>query len=375
MKQPLVRRIGFTLVELLVVIAIIGILVAMLLPAVQAAREAARRTHCLNNLKQVALGLHSHHDAYHKFPPTYYGGYANTPPAGGYRVTSMNWSFLARILPYIEQGDLYDAARISDGDRGYPEPPFLGAGIDQGSYEVPDTVPGTIKFAGEENTGRAISTYLCPSDTENSAGSFLDASQYMKGRGRPNGTMAGITNYFGCGGSMNPYQAPYTNPGTEGPADYLPDGHGWHHDPWANGDGILFASSFRKPRRMVTIKDGASNTFLLGEDIFGRIDPEIGGNWVHSGCSFRLCNCPLNYSGDSFRVNRGDSKFRVNRGDSFRVGMLANEWFDLGFYSYHPGGAQFARADGSAQFISDSIALGILRALGTLSGGEAVPNP
>lgn len=182
MKQPFVRRLGFTLVELLVVIAIIGILVTVLLPAVQAAREAARRIQCTNNLKQVALALNLHLDARGRFPATYYGGYGNTPPAGGTRSTSMCWSFLARILPFIEQGSLYDAARIADGDRGYPEPVGV-TWVDQPlDYEIPDTVPGTIKFAGEQNTGRAISTYLCPSDTGNSAGSYLDGSDYMKGR-------------------------------------------------------------------------------------------------------------------------------------------------------------------------------------------------
>ena len=156
---------------------------------------------------------------------------------------------------------------------------------------------------------------------------------------------------------MNPWQAPYTNPGTEGPARYvppLPAGHPWHHDPWPNGDGILFASSFRKPRKVKTIVDGMSKTLLLGEDIFGR-NTEIGHNWVHSVCQYRLSNCPINYREPG--------------------GVVGSRWIDLGFYSHHPGGANFAMADGAVQFISDDVALGILRALGTLAGGETVPNP
>lgn len=352
MQQSQVRRCGFTLVELLVVIVIIGMLVTLLLPAVQASREAARRMQCSNNLKQIALALHLYHDARTEFPATYYGGYANTPPAGGYKSTSMNWSFLARILPYHEHTSLYDAAGIGDGDAGYPDPPEK-PGQNQQEFEIPDSVSGTIKFAGNERTGQIIDVYLCPSDSGNSLGTYLDSTQYMKGRGRNEGTMAGITNYFGCGGSMNPWQEPYTNPGTGGPSPDLSPSHAWNHDPWRNGDGVLFASSFRKPRKIAKIVDGTSHTFLLGEDVFGR-NAGIGHNWVHSVCQARLANCPINYRDGS--------------------GIFWGRWFDLGFYSHHPGGANFAAVDGSVQFLPENTALGIIRALGTIGGGEIVPN-
>lgn len=336
---------GFTLVELLVVIAIIGTLVALLLPAVQAARESARRSQCSNNLKQTALGLNIHLSTFGQFPATYYGGYGSTPPAGGYKVTSMNWSFLARILPYIEESSLYDAARIGDSIAGYPEP---AAPNDE--YEIPDGVPGTIKFAGEENTGAVISAYLCPSDGENLVGKYLAINFHMKGRGRTAGTMAGITNYHGCGGSMSNYQELYINPGTEGPSPGLSDSHPWNYSPFRNGDGILFPSSYLKPRRAAKITDGLSHTFLVGEDVFGR--NYYGHNWVHSVGSFRLTNCPINLRDET-------GKFRADH-------------IDLGFYSYHPGGANFALADGAVTYISEDIELGTLRALGTLSGGEIV---
>jgi prepilin-type N-terminal cleavage/methylation domain-containing protein/prepilin-type processing-associated H-X9-DG protein len=352
MRPPLGRRSAFTLIELLVVIAIIAVLIGLLLPAVQKVREAAARMQCQNNLKQIALGVQNYHDANNQFPPTFYGGYANTPPAGGYKSTSMNWSFLAKILPYIEQDNLYKASRIADGDNGYPLPPANGT--NQQEYEVPDGVPGTIKFAGENNTGQVIKTYLCPSDPGASQGNYRDTTPYMRGNGRPNGTLAGITNYFGCGGSMNPWQSPYTNPGTEGPSPDLPPGHGWNNDPWRNGDGIFFSSSFRKPRKMASILDGTTNTVMLGEDVAGR-NVDIGYNWVHSVCEYRLMNCPLNY-------RQPDGKFW-------------NRWFDLGFYSYHPTGANFAMVDGSVRFLSESTALGVIRGLGTIQGGEVVQLP
>src|SRR6266851_8856619 len=114
------KRQAFTLIELLVVIAIIAVLIGLLVPAVQKVREAAARAQCQNNLKQIALGLHHYHDAYKKFPNTFYGGYGNTPPAGGYKSTSMCWSFLAKMLPYIEQDNLYKTARIADAENGWP---------------------------------------------------------------------------------------------------------------------------------------------------------------------------------------------------------------------------------------------------------------
>jgi prepilin-type N-terminal cleavage/methylation domain-containing protein/prepilin-type processing-associated H-X9-DG protein len=348
-----IRLHAFTLIELLVVIAIIAILIGLLLPAVQKVREAANRAKCQNNLKQIALACHNFAQAHNDTLPTmFYGGYANTPPAGGYKSTSMNWSFLARILPWLEQENLYALAHIADGENGYPLPPFV-AGANQQEYEVPDTVPGTIKYAGEAQTGAIIKMYLCPSDPNN-GGNYRDATIYMMGSGWPNGTLAGKTNYFGCGGAVNPWQAPYTNPGTSGPAPDLPVGHGWNNDPWRNGDGVLWSSSFRSPVRLSTIPDGLSTTFMLGEDVFGRI-PAIGHNWVHSVCSFRLTNCPPNYRQPN--------------------GQFYGNWYDLGFTSYHTSGVQFAMCDGSVHFVSDSIALGLYRALGTRQGGEVAGLP
>ncbi len=339
------HRPAFTLVELLVVIAIIGVLVALLLPAVQAAREAARRMQCTNNLKQIALSLQNHVSAKGTFPETYYGGYGNTPPAGGYKSTSMSWSFLAHILPYIEQSALFDAAHIGDSLGGYPLDP---ARYNQ-EYEIPNDVPGTIFFAGDENTGAVIPGYLCPSDSVSAEGSQQNTTIYLSGSGNSDGTFVGNTNYFGCAGANNPWQDPYVNPSTRTNA-FSPASHRWNHDPWGNGDGVIYPSSYRDPRKMATITDGTSNTLLVGEDRFGR-NPNNYHNWVHSVSSMRVTNCPLNYQPPSGEY----------------------QWFDLGFYSYHPGGVNFAKADGSVTFLSDDTALGILRALGTIDGGEIIP--
>src|SRR5580698_2598721 len=114
------RRAGFTLIELLVVIAIISTLVALLLPAVQAARESARRIQCVNNLKQIGLAFHNYADTNHCFPPAYIQGsgvttgvsYGVSYPDGGYNGLS-GWGWGALILPYIEQGNLYKKLNIN----------------------------------------------------------------------------------------------------------------------------------------------------------------------------------------------------------------------------------------------------------------------
>jgi prepilin-type N-terminal cleavage/methylation domain-containing protein/prepilin-type processing-associated H-X9-DG protein len=155
MKCNVSGRKGFTLVELLVVIAIIGILIALLLPAVQAAREAARRSQCNNNLKQIALGMHTFHDSFGQFPPGEVTS-TPTPPGKGDGVSrNRNWVWSALILPYIEQTALHEQLKP-----GLPVP--LAA-----SAPPPTDVPPATGTANP-NTPlvlKPIPTYMCPSDT------------------------------------------------------------------------------------------------------------------------------------------------------------------------------------------------------------------
>lgn len=207
--QSTIRR-GFTLVELLVVIAIIGILIALLLPAVQAAREAARRSQCTNNLKQLGLALHNYHDTYNEFP----AGGADT--GNGSREM---WGWGAFILPFIEESNLYEQLRVSQQD--------LTVTLNNTSLRP--------------LVQTAIEGFICPSDP---GGDLMDGGQMNGGTGRhfngdssvPNSFRVAKSNYVGVAGF-------------------------WDVDE-RNNNGVLFRGSHM---RFADITDGTASTFLVGE--------------------------------------------------------------------------------------------------------------
>jgi prepilin-type processing-associated H-X9-DG protein len=290
------------LVELLVVIGIIGLLLALLLPAVMAARESARRASCRNNLKQLGLAVQHFEDVQHRFPPGQFGGSYGAGPS------STAWSWLARLLPYVEQGNLYDRG-------GIPEKPLDASGI------AAETVPA----------------FLCPSDSSRS-GPRTDAGNLV-------GFPVGQTNYKGVSGANwgNDAGAPFStfwiNLGTNGSFDGL-----------AEGDGVMWRMDYKTPLSHTDILDGASNTFLIGEDV-----PSLNQycSWPYSNNAYGTCAIPPNVSFP-----------------------ILDAWQILwSFRSRHPGGLQFAYADGSVHFVSAGVDLNVYRALATRAGGEAVTLP
>jgi prepilin-type N-terminal cleavage/methylation domain-containing protein len=216
-------RRGMTLIEMLVVIAIIGVLIALLVPAVQKVREAANRAQCGNNLHQLALGVHHFHDAKGHLPTNrWYGQKAAGP-------NRQNWSWLAQLLPYIEQDNIYRTGNI-------PAATLLQSGI----------------------MAEQISMFLCPSDDSSWAGPRSDA-------GNLSGFPIGQTNYKGISGAnwgddllgIGPnINTDWRNRGTNGSFD----GH-------SQGDGIFYRMDFLRPLRLTQITDGTSNTFMIGEDV------------------------------------------------------------------------------------------------------------
>lgn len=300
-----------TLIELLVVIAIIGILVAVLLPAVQYAREAARRGQCQSNLRQIALAVHHFHDIHRVLPSNQYGDY-NAPTAfGGYNQSSRSWSFLSRLLPHLEQDTLYEGGRIL-----------------------------AMPLESSDARGQPMPIFLCPSDVAYGMGVHREVSHYMQ-----SGVPVGLTNYKGVMGSNFCYGA-------------------WYHvsadgecECWYRGDGIFYPMDWQHPKSLGSILDGTSNTLMLGEDTwyegtsFGQ-----GFAWAHAVETALTCAIPLN--------NRRTPPSNPN------------DFAELvGFKSKHPTGANFALADGSVRFASDSLNLNTYRDLATVRGHEVSSLP
>jgi prepilin-type N-terminal cleavage/methylation domain-containing protein/prepilin-type processing-associated H-X9-DG protein len=333
---------GFTLVELLVVIAIIGILISLLLPAVQAAREASRRIHCANTLKQISLAAHNYHDALGTFPPAFLSGWNFTTP----QVRKRGISLFVFLLPFLEMNPLYD----------------------QWDFHDPDRV-----FVGDLQSPAAHGpNLLCPSEPESE--NPLDyGSQHIQGIPMPPRHIK-VTSYGGNGGTRS----------------YHPDSG------FLMADGVFFMAgpessprANQKPVRLADISDGASNTLLFGER--SRWDPNYNtfaaqgwdwkfrfyGNWCGASrlvlAHVTLSSySPLNYRLPFNYENRAVAVPPANSAADFKY------YIDLrvcAFGSNHPGGAQLSMADGSVRFISETVPLMILRALSTRQEGEAVMLP
>lgn len=304
------RRTGLSLIELLVVLAIFGVLVALLIPAVQKAREAALRAQCAHHLRQLALAVHLYHDAHQRIP---YNQFGDSYGAGA---KSHAWSWLARILPYIEQDALY--------------------------------IEGSIPSATLTQSGvadRTVNIFLCPAD-DSEWGPRLDAGNLV-------GFAVGLTNYKGVGGAnwgddiegIGPYFATdWRNAGANGSFD----GH-------ANGDGIFYRMDHRRTLRFTGITDGTSHTFMIGEDV-----PALNEwcSWPYANNANATCAIPPNVEAPG--------------GGTYPLGEWQN---NESFRSRHPNGLQFAHADGSVRYFRNSIDLTVYRALATISGGEAAVDP
>ena len=316
-RRPVLAEKAFTLVELLVVIAIIGILIALLLPAVQAAREAARRMQCSNHLKQIGLGLHNYHTSHGSLP--YGSGSCCTPAVpdawGGI------WPTM--ILPFIEQQPLHDRIDFRVHVKNLPE-------------DVVKTV---------------IATYVCPSDPAGSDPVLDDRFE------RDNPPVAMGLWYPGSMGPTDPDYCVFCPDPNPGPDNWCCQGSNYgtlpgHGYGWGSTVGMF--GRYKKVVRFDHVGDGLSNTIMNGETL-----PRQCRYISAFAVNFNICptSIPLN---TFLSTQRG-----VN-GDWYRA---------CGFKSRHPGGANFLMADGSVHFLSESIDFKLYNHLGTRDGGEAVQLP
>ncbi len=289
-------RSAFTLVELLVVIAIIGILVGLLLPAVQAAREAARRMQCSNNLKQFGLAVHNYESAIRRFPASFYRAW---PTSMGGTFGTPGWGWGTMILPYLEQNALYNS-------------------LDVGTARLDGRIPA-IKQLGQTR----LPGFRCPSDS----GEALNANR----------ANFATSNYIAVFGSLYD-QASATPSGLV------------YGSQVGVGTGIFSPNS---QTRFGDITDGTSNTVMIGEmcygpngvkDSTGTLRRYNGGVWIGTFIDTTTSNVSVQLSLCGFNAGANVRFRRLNTPDSSNA-----------FSSVHTGGVQFVLADGSVQFISQNM--------------------
>lgn len=333
--MPIYRK-GFTLVELLVVIAIIGVLIALLLPAVQAARESARRAQCDNNLKQLGLAMHSHVSAFGYFP----AGYEQkvTPAYPTVPAFRFRWSALAKLTPYLEATAVYNACDLDN--------------------PLYDATGNIINSSGNQLAVQtSVTIFLCPSDDQ----SML----------KPDPLFA-PTNYAFCVGSGR---------------------NGAFRSPSAGKvDGLFYNGS---KTRINEILDGTSNTAMSSESLIGNLVGPAPGTvttlpinngerervyaWI--GGAGRMPNAACASSKDF----RRDRNTRWADGDAYQtlydhgytpnsksVDCISTSANWKGARSLHPGGVNLLRADGSVKFMSNSVSSTSWSNLASRDGGETV---
>ena len=301
-------RTGFTLIELLVVIAIIAVLIALLLPAVQQAREAARRTQCKNNLKQIGLAMHNYHGVY------------GTLPIGAVHCCWGTWQ--VRIMPYLELQNLYD---------NYV---FEGRETDTNRYS---------HASNRDVTERRIPAYTCPSDTPSERGD-ITKHNYAVNFGSTSNEQEDLNSVEFLG-------APFTNPYYSGP-------------PPAGGPPGKVVSAFRD------IPDGLSNTLMVAEIRQGSGNDLRGFTWWSNGTFFTTYISPNGAGPDalpsaSYCNNQPQQGMPCAAATTSRPTMYAAR-------SQHTGGVQTLLCDGSVKFISENINLASWRALSSTRGSEVV---
>jgi prepilin-type N-terminal cleavage/methylation domain-containing protein/prepilin-type processing-associated H-X9-DG protein len=354
------QRKGFTLIELLVVIAIIAILVGLLVPAVQKVREAADRTQCTNNLKQIGLGLHAYHDQYKVLPNG-----AQTPYDDQWY-----WSWMVYILPYVDgQTDYTQALSCADLQGPYTnwDPWAIGVSGD-----------GGVAGQGNPIFGTCFPLYVCPADPRGPAELVLNNPVLYAYEG-VNGPI-GFTMYLGNAGTHSGSGCCWEQTFTTPPTPSYWDGG----TPQPTFDGVLYADS---RVRFTDITDGTSNTLMVGERppsqdyILGWWFAGWGYNGTSSGCTVLGSNeIYFNASGYVVQLNQATGATSAPspacnpNNVGLQPGNINNPCDSYHYWSNHAGGANFLMSDGSVHFLG-YYANSVLIPLSTRNGQEIFEFP
>jgi prepilin-type N-terminal cleavage/methylation domain-containing protein/prepilin-type processing-associated H-X9-DG protein len=332
---------GFTLVELLVVIAIIGILVALLLPAVQAAREASRRSNCANNLKNIGLACHNYADKFKEAFPYNAGFHRPDGDANPERVTPA-FSWLFQILPYME----YEAVYLKFNHKRHPNDNMYPG------------VPGGQ--TNEQLAATIIQTFLCPSNGQDPVPDQLQWWGYQPDDGAwdkhgPNRIRAARTDYVGSLGhlwsgwrdlqSLPDFPDPGYNRFVKGSAG-TPWVNGEYYNEQRNCNGVF---RYNGQWKLSDIKDGTANTIAVYEDY----------HWWMGTKNSAIKTINKNINEDAAWIVDisavGNMRQPLNNRNIAWLGDWDNDPRAHGWSSDHPGGANAVRADGSVQFYNDTI--------------------
>jgi prepilin-type N-terminal cleavage/methylation domain-containing protein len=332
------RQGGFTLVELLVVIAIIGVLVALLLPAVQAAREAARRMSCGNNLRNIGLAVLNYENSkkhlpysISQWPEDKDANGAWIGPPGGKMATSNGGpgysgrGWMVEILPQMEQQAMYNGImaglKTPKGKMDWADP--------RGANGQGMSAPDIRQYVSDQRPW-----YSCPSD---------DTATLSEKQFRWTPVPVATCSYKGVLGDTVVW------------SDFTSHQDGTKPDCHNNAggcNGLFWRTTYFSPVELKSVTDGTSNTFAIGESVVGQ---DFHSAALFADGDWASCNVPLNF----FLIGVSEQE-------------IIDQWYQMrGFRSVHPGGAQFALADGSTQFVQEGIDHKVYRAFSTRNGEES----